>query len=418
MQSPPPLHLPLLNFSRPGGLWKISGLLTILGCISLISHGSPPSLAWSFSGKPPLPRSYVRLEPLTKVTFSQPVFITPSPDTSQRLFVVEQEGLIHILNAGVKTGVFLDISHKLSTGGERGLLGLAFHPQFSSNGRFFVNYTREVDRATVIAEYHVSPNPNKARPKERVLLVIPQPYGNHNGGMIAFGPDGFLYIGLGDGGSGGDPENRAQNPHALLGKFLRIDINKPTNHLPYDIPADNPFVGEKGRPEIFALGLRNPWRFSFDRESGELWAGDVGQNDWEEINVIKKGKNYGWRLLEGSHCYNPSKDCRPNFQVQDPVTEYEHIKGRCSVTGGYVYRGSRIPKLKGAYVFGDFCSGEIWGYRDGRTQLLLETDVHISSFGEDLDGELHVVGYEGNLYKLEPRVVHPAPKAPSPGSYD
>ena len=366
-----------------------------------------PPLVWGLSGNPVASYSSIALKTIVKHRFSKPLFLTASPDDTNRLFVVEQDGRILIVKGDrVLTTPFLDISKKLSTGGERGLLGLAFHPHFSSNGRLFVNYTRAQDRATVIAEYHASSNPNQVTLDESVLLVIPQPYGNHNGGMIAFGPDHYLYIGMGDGGSGGDPENYAQNPNELLGKFLRIDVDQPP---PYGIPRDNPFVKEQGRPEIFALGLRNPWRFSFDRETGNLWAGDVGQHTWEEIDVIKMGKNYGWRLLEGTHCFNPETHCRQVPHLVDPVTEYAQEQGRCSVTGGYVYRGEKIPDLVDTYVFGDFCSGEIWGYLDGETRILQSTDLQISSFGQDRDGELYVVGYEGEIFRIMPKAVNPIP---------
>ncbi len=365
--------------------------------------GGLPSATWSFSGKPASVNSPIGLQALVDYTFSNPVFLTASPDSTERLFVVEQDGRILILKDGqILASPFLDISGKVSTGGERGLLGLAFHPRFSSNGRFFVNYTQASDRATVIAEYHVSSAPNTAAPDELVLLVISQPYGNHNGGMLAFGPDQLLYIGMGDGGAGGDPANRAQNRGDLLGKFLRIDVD---HDPPYSIPADNPFVGLPGKPEIFALGLRNPWRFSFDRETGDLWAGDVGQNAWEEIDVITKGKNYGWRLLEGTHCFNPETDCHRVPNLVAPVTEYANEKGRCSVTGGYVYRGTQVTLLQGIYVFGDFCSGEIWGHLNGKTELLLDTDQQISSFGEDEEGELYVVGYGGKIFRMVPGAV-------------
>ena len=377
-------------------------------CLSIwISLVMLPPLVWGLSGNPVASYSSIALKTIVKHRFSQPLFLTASPDDTNRLFVVEQDGRILIVKGDrVLTTPFLDISKKLSTGGERGLLGLAFHPHFSSNGRLFVNYTRAQDRATVIAEYHASSNPNQVTLDESVLLVIPQPYGNHNGGMIAFGPDHYLYIGMGDGGSGGDPENYAQNPNELLGKFLRIDVDQPP---PYGIPPDNPFVKEHGRPEIFAWGLRNPWRFSFDQKTGNLWAGDVGQHAWEEIDVIKKGKNYGWRLLEGTHCFNPETHCRQVPHLVDPVTEYAQEQGRCSVTGGYVYRGEKIPDLVGTYVFGDFCSGEIWGYLDGETRILQSTDLQISSFGQDRDGGLYVVGYEGEIFRIMPKAVNPIP---------
>jgi glucose/arabinose dehydrogenase len=372
----------------------MAGFLIWLG-IGLLSTSS-----WSLSGKPASIKSPIGLQSVGEHTFSKPVFLTPSPDDTDRLFVVEQDGRILILTGGQRnSSPFLDISEQLSTGGERGLLGLAFHPRYSSNGRFFLNYTRAQDGATVIAEYRVSSDPDKADPHERILLTIPQPYRNHNGGMVAFGPDALLYIGMGDGGSGGDPENRAQNREELLGKFLRIDVD---GSPPYRIPPDNPFVGQEGKPEIFALGLRNPWRFSFDRKTGELWAADVGQHTWEEINVIEKGKNYGWRLLEGTHCFNPTTDCKRLPDLVDPLTEYHQEQGRCSVTGGYVYRGTRIPILQGTYLFGDFCSGEIWGFRNGQTHLLLDTDLQISSFGEDRKGELYVIGHQGVVKKIVP----------------
>ncbi|HNP61687.1 MAG TPA: PQQ-dependent sugar dehydrogenase [Nitrospirales bacterium] len=374
-----------------------------MGIIIGIAVGLWSTLSWSLSGKPAPANGPIGLQPVVEHEFSKPVFLTGSPDQTKRLFVVEQHGRIVILTPGQRDpSLFLDITEKLSTGGERGLLGLAFHPQYSTNGRFFVNYTRARDGATVIAEHQVSPAPNQANPQETIRLVIPQPYSNHNGGMIAFGPDALLYIGMGDGGAGGDPENRAQDRQSLLGKILRIDVNGPP---PYRIPADNPFIGQQGQPEIFALGLRNPWRFSFDRQTGELWAGDVGQNLWEEIDVIAKGKNYGWRLFEGSHCFKPSKNCELAEGVVRPVTEYRHEQGRCSVTGGYVYRGKHVPWLEGVYVFGDYCTGEIWGYRDGQTTQLLDTDLQIASFGEDREGEIYVVGHQGKIFQIVPNAT-------------
>ncbi|HNP28309.1 MAG TPA: PQQ-dependent sugar dehydrogenase [Nitrospirales bacterium] len=385
---------------RPPGPIPVRLDFIMMGIVICLGVGLCSSASWGLSVKPGVVNGLVELQPVVAHDFSKPVFLTGSPDQTHRLFVVEQDGHIVILNEGKKKSTpFLNIADRLATGGERGLLGLAFHPQYSANGRFFVNYTREKDGATVIAEYRVSSDPDQATPTETTRLIIPQPYSNHNGGMIAFGPDALLYIGMGDGGAGGDPENRAQDRESLLGKILRIDVDGPP---PYGIPADNPFVGQQGQPEIFALGLRNPWRFSFDRQTGELWAGDVGQNLWEEIDVIAKGNNYGWRLLEGTHCFNPATNCEVTKSLVPPVTEYRHEQGRCSVTGGYVYRGKRLPALYGVYVFGDYCTGEIWGYRDGQTTQLLDTDLRIASFGEDREGELYVIGHQGKIFQIAP----------------
>jgi glucose/arabinose dehydrogenase len=339
----------------------------------------------------------IALEPVVTRGLSNPVFVTHAGDRGGRLFIVEQPGRIRVVAGGtLAPAPFLDISSRVLAGGERGLLGLAFHPDYARNGRYVVNYTRRPDGATVIAEYRVSTDAGVSARDERVLLVIEQPYPNHNGGMIAFGADGFLYIGMGDGGAGGDPQNRAQNRQELLGKMLRIDVNRGS---PYAIPPDNPFAGGGARPEIWALGLRNPWRFSFDRQTHELYAGDVGQNAWEEIDVVRRGGNYGWRLMEGAHCYNPARCDRQGLEL--PIAEYATRGGRCSVTGGYVYRGAAIPDLAGMYVYGDFCSGEIFGLRGGGTgQVLLDTKLAVSSFGEDEAGEVYVVDHRGGVYRL------------------
>ncbi|HKO30162.1 MAG TPA: PQQ-dependent sugar dehydrogenase, partial [Nitrospiraceae bacterium] len=339
-------------------------------------------------------------------SLDSPLFLTHAGDQSGRLFIVGQPGTIRILERGKLLEVpFLDIRDRVLSGGERGLLGLAFHPEYRQNGRFFVNYTRKEDGATVIAEYHRSDQADHAAREERVLVLILQPYPNHNGGMIAFGPDGYLYIGMGDGGAGGDPQNRAQNKDELLGKLLRIDVNGP---VPYGIPEDNPYVRGEERPEIFAKGLRNPWRFSFDRETGDLWLADVGEKGWEEVNVVRKGENYGWRSLEGFHCFNLQEPCRKeNFT--SPVLEYNHQGGRCSIIGGYVYRGRTIPALVGAYLYGDYCSGEIFAVRTvqggriaGDPWLLLKTNARISSFGEDDTGEIYMLDLKGTVYLLAP----------------
>jgi glucose/arabinose dehydrogenase len=332
-----------------------------------------------------------------------PVLVTNAKDGSNRLFVVEQGGVIKVLKPGDSSPtVFLDITSTVLFGGEQGLLGLTFHPQFSSNRRFFVDYTRRPDGATVIAEYHASAtDPNIAETSETVLLMIPQPFANHNGGMVEFGPDGFLYIGMGDGGSGNDPGNRAQDITQLLGKMLRIDVDHPAGAQHYSSPPDNPFVGSAtGRPEIYAYGLRNPWRYSFDRGTGEIYAGDVGQGAVEEIDIITRGGNYGWRIWEGSSCTgNDPALCQPaGFTM--PITEYQHTGGRCAVTGGYVYRGTRSSLPVGGYVYGDYCTGEIFLLQNGSSSVALDTGLSISSFGEDESGEIYVVDLNGTVQRI------------------
>lgn len=348
---------------------------------------------------------------LTQVAsgFSGAVLIT-APAGDDRLFVVEQSGAIRILQRDGTTvpRPFLDISSLISNGGEQGLLGLAFHPNYANNGRFFVNYTNR-SGATVIAEFRVSGDPAVASPgSRRTLMRIGQPFANHNGGMVAFGPDGFLYIGMGDGGSGGDPGNRAQNPRSLLGKLLRIDVNGRAGSRPYRIPASNPFRGRRGvPPEIAALGLRNPWRFSFDRARGDLWIGDVGQNSREEIDFVARartlGANFGWKRFEGRNRF--SNVGLSAGRLVQPVATYGHGDG-CSVTGGYVYRGPSIPDLDGRYVFSDFCSSRVWSMRAGpRPGGLREItgdlgtrlpepggngDGGVRGFGEGSDGRLYV----------------------------
>jgi glucose/arabinose dehydrogenase len=347
----------------------------------------------------------IALERVVSVNFHHPVYVAEPPDGTGRLFVVEQAGRLRVIKDGTLVErPFLDISRRVrSSGMEQGLLGLAFHRDYKNNRRYVVNYTREPDGATVVAEYRASEDRDVSSPSEKVILVIPQPYVNHNGGMVEFGPDGFLYIGMGDGGSRGDPENRGQNRDELLGKMLRIDVDHGT---PYAVPPDNPFVAGGGRGEIFAYGLRNPWRFSFDRETQQLWAGDVGQNEWEEIDVVRLGGNYGWKIMEGNHCFPPRTRCFSDGLVP-PVAEYPTKGRRCSVIGGYVYRGQRVASLRGVYVHGDFCSGEIfglWSHQTGQEigspHLLLATDLKISSFGQDQAGELYVVDHGGGIYRI------------------
>lgn len=358
---------------------------------------------WAEPAKSTDDRPIVRLVPVVTEGLENPLFLTQAGDSSQRLFVVEQPGRIRVLEGHTLLSVpFLDITKQVLSGGERGLLGLAFHPDYRHNGRFFVNYTRKPDGATVLAEYRRGATATSASQEERLLLIVPQPYPNHNGRMIAFGPDGFLYIGLGDGGSKGDPDNRAQNLEDLLGKILRIDVDRGD---PYGIPMDNPFAKDGGRPEIYALGLRNPWRFSFDVKTGHLWVADVGQYKWEEINLVTPGGNYGWRVMEGTHCFHPAIDCLPTtFSL--PVSEYFHDQGRCSITGGYVYRGRILQNFVGTYVYGDFCSGEIFALNKSDTvngpRQILKSSLQIASFGEDAAGELYVLDHKGGVYRLSP----------------
>lgn len=345
---------------------------------------------------------------------TSPVYVTHSRDGSRRLFIVEQPGRIKVLQPGsASPAVFLDITNKVLVGAERGLLGLAFHPQFQSNRRFFVNYTRRPDGATVIAEYRASDtNPDLAETAEIILLSIAQPFQNHNGGMIEFGRDGYLYIGMGDGGSANDPGNRAQNINELLGKILRIDIGHPSGATGYSSPPDNPFFGAiAGRDEIFAFGLRNPWRFSFDRITGELYAGDVGQGAREEIDIITNGGNYGWRVFEGDRCTNNDPGLCSSGSFMEPIAQYKHSGERCSITGGYVYRGSKNSLPFGAYVYADFCTGEIFLLQDGTQSLLMDTALGVSSFGEDEDGEIYVVGIGGTVQRFN------NPNAAPPGAF-
>jgi glucose/arabinose dehydrogenase len=342
---------------------------------------------------------------------AHPVSIANAGDS--RLFIVEQEGLVRIFDGTqLLAQPFLDVRALISKGGERGLLGMAFHPRYAENGRFFVDYT-DTNGNTVIARYRVrADNPNVADPGSRVpLLSVQQPFANHNGGQLQFGPDGFLYIGMGDGGAGGDPGNRAQNLGELLGKLLRIDVDGDA----YAVPSSNPFRTRAGaRPEIWALGLRNPWRFSFDRARGDLWIADVGQGDWEEIDfqpaISIGGENYGWRRMEGTHCFDSTFNCNDGTLVL-PVTEYGHTNGACSVTGGYVYRGALYPRLQGTYFYGDYCNGVIWGgtlQPDATviTRVLLDTNFFISTFGEDANGEVYVADYNGGVIY---HVTDPAP---------
>ena len=336
--------------------------------------------------------------------------LTNLVQAGDRLFVTEQAGLVSSFpnRADVsEAAVYLDIRHLVNKGGsEEGLLGLAFDPEFDSNGHFYVYYSATRPRRSVISRFTVAPpSAASARPEsELVVIEIPQPFSNHNGGQLAFGPDGMLYIALGDGGAGGDPRGNGQNVSTLLGSILRIDVSEIGPDAGYRVPPDNPFVASQGaRSEIWAYGLRNPWRFSFDRQNGDLWAGDVGQNAFEEVDLVSRGGNYGWNILEGGHCFSPRTGCDPSGTIL-PVIEYSADKG-CSVIGGYVYRGARLPSLAGAYIYGDFCSGEIHGLRHENgivieQKLLVDSGLRITSFGEDEDGEIYVLSQDGGIYRL------------------
>lgn len=365
----------------------------------------------SEDGNSPPPRTQAPTVTLATVAsgLSQPLDLEQPTDGSGRLFVVEQGGRIRIIeNGSVLTSPFLDISGKIESGGEKGLLGLAFHPSYNANGFFYVNYTMRTisgQLQTIVARYsRSSGNPQLADPNsELILLTVNQPFDNHNGGQLAFGPDGFLYIGLGDGGGSGDPDSNGQNPNTLLGKMLRIDVNNPSAGKNYGIPAGNPFASGGGAPEVFATGFRNPWRFSFDKTNGTLFVGDVGQSAAEEIDIVTAGGNYGWNIMEGSSCFNASSCNMTGLTM--PIFAYPRTDGT-TVIGGYVYRGAQIQGLPGAYLYADFGNGRIWmltgsGANWTRTQLL-DTGRSISSFGQAENGELYVADYAGAVLQLRP----------------
>jgi glucose/arabinose dehydrogenase len=369
----------------------------------------PPSPTPTLSPTPAPSSGTYRLEDAyPSLSFTQPLLFAVAPGDAADAFVVERTGRTLIFADrpdAVSSQVFLDLRSVVTANGqEQGLLGLAFHPRYTENGYFYVNYTTST--TTVIARYRRSAaDPRVADPaSQTVLLTFEQPYRNHNGGGMAFGPDGFLYIATGDGGSGGDPQNRAQDLSSPLGKILRIDVDHPGDGMAYGIPSDNPFVGnaEGYRQEIYAYGLRNPWRFSFDAQ-GTLWAGDVGQDRIEEIDLVRKGGNYGWALLEGPLDYKEIAGV-DRATLVPPVWEYEHSLGE-AVTGGFVYTGRLAPHLKGTFVFGDYVSGRIWALwidADGTSHgvQLLDSTLHVSSFGLDAAGELRVVDLSGKVYRL------------------
>lgn len=418
----------LINFAWRSRLWVTLPVSTAI-CLLMACQGvivSPSRTATAPAGAvalaAPTPTAEVAFQPAAVTLALEPVvedlqaplFVTHAGDGSNRLFVVEKAGVIRIVADGaLRATPFLDISEQVnSNGNEQGLLGLAFAPTYSEDGFFFINY---IDSAgdTVIARYQVAAaDANQADPASAlVILQIEQPAANHNGGMLAFGPDGYLYIGMGDGGGGGDRYGNGQNPATLLGKLLRLDVLRDPQQ-PYTIPADNPWVtadwkGADMRDEVWALGLRNPWRYSFDRATGDLWIGDVGQNQFEEINYTPAGQggvNYGWPIMEASACYNSADETCDGAGLQLPVAEYSH-SGHCSVTGGYVYRGAAFPALQGVYLYGDYCSGTLWAAWFSKAQWntaeLLDSGVSLSSFGEDEAGELYITDLaKGVLHRV------------------
>ena len=363
-------------------------------------------------GPHPAPLQALTVSPaFPSLNFRRLTNLVQPPHVNGLWYAAQQDGIVASFPddpSASTASVFLDIRDRVSVqGNEEGLLGLAFDPAYAENGSFFVYYSASNPRRAVLSRFTVVPgNPLRADPaSEKVLLEVPQPYSNHNGGQLAFGPDGYLYLGLGDGGAGGDPHSNGQDLGSLLGSLLRIDVSNDPGQPPgYRIPPGNPFAGvPEARPEIWAYGLRNPWRFSFDRKTGDLWLADVGQNRREEINIIRKGRNYGWNIMEGSECFQLGSPCAP-AGMEPPLFEYGSGEG-CSIIGGYVYRGSRLPSLTGAYVYADYCSGSIWALRqqDGvvTEQLRVATlDRSITSFGQDLQGRLYILTRGSGIYRL------------------
>lgn len=345
------------------------------------------------------------------IPFERPVDLLSPPDDSNRLFVVSQTGKIIVFDnkKSISTfNVFFDISDQVLSSGEMGLLGLTFHPNFENNQRFYIYYNEINSGNSKIVQYQTEVNDNNKANLSSALLILeqPQPYGNHNGGQIRFGPDNYLYISLGDGGSSGDPHGNGQNRSTLLGSILRINVTESSIESPYTIPEDNSFVNNSVgyREEIFAYGLRNVWRYSFDSLTGNLWGGDVGQNAIEEIDIIVKGENYGWNTKEGFNCYNPSSGC-DSTDLIDPIYQYDRAEG-FSITGGYVYRGTDILSLNGSYIYGDYISGKIWSLKlddqgNVENKLLFETNINITAFGIDKFNELYILDHIGDIYKFE-----------------
>jgi glucose/arabinose dehydrogenase len=393
----------------------VAALCLLAACTAPVSRATPgaapastiPAASAPSGTQPAIKIGAVRIFP--GLSFQGMTNIVQPQNSSELRFVTEQRGVISYFSVKQpqpSSHVFLDITDRVTAGGEEGLLGLAFDPHYGENGYFYVYYSAANPRRTVVSRFSlIGGNPDAADAQsEVVILEIGQPFSNHNGGQIAFGPDGYLYIGVGDGGGGGDPQGNGQNLGTLLAKILRIDVNGVSKTGDYKIPGDNPFLKTAGaRPEIWAYGLRNPWRFSFDNLTGQLWAGDVGQNKYEEIDIIVKGGNYGWKIMEGFHCYSPVDGCNQSG-LKLPVLEYDHSQG-CSVIGGYIYSGAKIPSLEGRYIYADYCSGNIWGFDSndntaaGNT-LLVKTGLGITSLGQDSAGELYILSQDGGIYTL------------------
>jgi len=385
-------------------------LLLSSAVVTLLVSGCGGNGNGSFTTTPPPPSGAPSIAVSPFVSgLTNPVDFQIPDDGSGRIFIVQQPGTIRIISGGSLLGSpFLDISSKVNfDSAEQGLLGMAFHPNYRSNRRVYVDYDRlsGTQIQTVIAEYQLTADPNAADvASERILFTVDQPFANHKGGQLAFGPDGFLYIAFGDGGSGGDPLGNGQNRQTLLGKIARIDVDHTDTGLQYAIPPDNPFVGTTDRGEIWAYGFRNPWRFSFDKSTGRLFVGDVGQDKFEEVDLVQKGLNYGWNIMEGAHCFNPPTGCDMTGLTL-PIAEYDHSEGVTEI-GGYVYHGTAIPGLAGAYVFGDFSNGKIWELTESSGKwtrtLLLSSGHNFSAFGQDAAGELYIVDYAGSVLKIVP----------------
>ena len=386
-------------------------LLGTLGCLSQTRCGDTVNEA-PITDSTGRAVTYRVVEAYPNLSFTRPVDYQHAGDNSNRVFVVEQRGVISVFADDATVSekqTFLDISDVVDDRrNEEGLLGLAFHPDYATNGYFYVNYTIGDPARSRVCRFQVSEgDPNMADPSsETLLLEFAQPYDNHNGGQLAFGPDGYLYVAVGDGGSGGDPDENGQDRTTLLGSILRIDVDQQAAGRAYGIPADNPFAGNTDgfQEEIYAYGLRNPWRFSFDTETGQLWAADVGQNQYEEIDIIERGGNYGWDVTEGNHCFEPEQGCEQSGLIA-PVWEYDHSNGDVSITGGFVYRGTELPDLVGKYVYADYASGRVWAL-DASTASqasnfdLFKADFRISSFGVNAQRELFLCGFDDTIYRL------------------